>query len=670
MPLPQTNSQPLQARGPFAPAARRMFATPFRLERRILFFVLVIATSWLSANMMYEILAPNSMTAVEWMILGLFVITFSWIVIAFWSGVAGFVLSLLKLDPMSLRRRLEARPGASLPRLTSLNAIVMPIYNEDPKRVLAGMEATFRSLRATGALDSFHFYILSDTRNEEIAAQEVAGWRALAERLGAQGRLFYRRREHNEARKAGNIADFCRRWGRRYDHMLVLDADSVMSGEAIVTLAATMEANPEAGIIQTVPLPVRQQSVFGRCVQFAARLYSPMLAGGLAFWQMGESNYWGHNAIIRVRAFAAHCGLPHLPGAAPLGGEILSHDFVEAALIRRGGWRVYLMADLPGSYEEMPGNILDYAKRDKRWAQGNLQHLKLVGARGLHGISRVHFIMGALAYASSLLWLLLLLLTTLDAILRAVVPHNFFGAGPQLFPDWQVVKHDEIISLFKMTIVMLFAPKVFGLGLALLDGTLSRRFGGRLKLVWSALIEHLFSMLLAPVMMCLHAYFVMTTLLGHVVAWDAQNRDATDLGLREVTPRLWVPPIVGCAWGLVTAILTPDLFSWLLPVILGMLVAIPLTVWSSRSDIGLRWRAHGIFLTPEESEPPAELAHLDEVLARPALLVMQPSQNEQMVPAEARADMYPQHLDYWGRAVMRWIAAPVSARRRAPDPAE
>ena len=639
------------------------FSMPFGLERRILFFTLVTLTAGLSCRMMFDILVANGMTMVELMILVLFTLTFSWLVFSFWSAVAGFACHVLGLDPLSLRRSIKAKDVVRRP-LTSQTAVVMPVYNEDPDRVLAGLEATYRSLMETGESKSFHFFLLSDTRKEDIARAEEAGWRRLVARLGAEGVMFYRRREDNSGKKAGNIADFCRRWGRAYDHMLVLDADSVMSGEAIVTLARAMEANPDSGIIQTVPMPVRQKTFFGRYVQFASRLYSPMLATGLSFWQMGECNYWGHNAIIRLQAFVSHCGLPTLPGKAPLGGDILSHDFVEAALVRRGKWHVYLMPELRGSYEELPGNLLDYAKRDKRWAQGNLQHLKLLGVRGLHGISRLHFILGALAYVSSLLWLLLLVLTTIDGVMRAVIPHVFFGNARQLFPNWQVVEYDKIISLFALTIIMLMGPKVAGLVLTLFNRQERRGFGGGIRLVISAVLETVFSIFLAPVMMCLHAYFVLTTLAGRVVPWDAQNRESIYLPYKDAATSLWVPTVAGVTWAVIAWTWVPSLFYWLLPVTLGMMIAIPLAVWSSRTSLGNGLRAYGLLVTPEESDPPAVILKLEQCLEKPVADEDFASLPAILAPQEVQSEMLPQAISYYSRDFITWTWRLISGRRR------
>jgi membrane glycosyltransferase len=347
-------------------------------------------------------------------LLGLFSITFCWISVAFWSAACGFVLQILQRDPLTLAPlnpdRYRVQP------ITTRTAVVMPVYNEETQRVIAGFEATLRSLVATGEGKHFDFYLLSDTTDAEVAQAELDAWQQLSARLGdLHQQIYYRRREKNTARKVGNLADFCQRWGSKYTQMIVLDADSIMTGDCLLQMVRAMQANPRAGLIQTVPIPVRQTTFFGRFVQFASVLYSPMLATGLCFWQTDTANYWGHNAIIRVRAFIDYCGLPSLPGKAPFGGDILSHDFVEAAMLRRARWDVFLLADLDGSYEEVPCNIIDYAKRDRRWVQGNIQHLGLLRIAGLHAISRLHFLLGAIAYISSLVWLAMLVLSTADA---------------------------------------------------------------------------------------------------------------------------------------------------------------------------------------------------------------------------------------------------------------
>ena len=285
------------------------------------------------------------------------------------------------------------------------------------------------SLARTGHGEQFDLFLLSDTTDPSIARAEEAAWTTLREQTSHPTALHYRRRAANIGRKAGNIEDFCRRWGGDYDFMVVLDADSIMTGTAVVQLVRAMEASPSAGLIQTVPIPARRTTLFGRLMQFAGCLYSPILATGQSFWQTDTANYWGHNAILRVKPFMDHCGLPVLPGRPPLGGTILSHDFVEAALMRRAGWQVYLLPSIGGSYEEAPENVVEYAKRDRRWTQGSLQHLRLLMTRGFRFVNRLHFLLGAVGYLSSVVWLLMLFASTAYVLLpslstEALIPRS------------------------------------------------------------------------------------------------------------------------------------------------------------------------------------------------------------------------------------------------------
>ena len=574
--------------------------------RRALFFALTLLTAGAATGMMGDILAANGLTGLKRAGLVLFYILFVWITGAFWTALAGLVVRLRGGDPVSLQpQQLGGRP------LAGRTAIIMPIYNEDTDRVTAGLDVIWSSLARLPEQSAFDLFILSDTRKLDIAAAEEAAWRELTARHHARGRIFYRRRPENISRKAGNIADFVRAWGGAYDYAVVLDADSVMSGEALVTLARLMDANPQAGIIQALPLPAGRETFFARLIQFAARLSSPMLASGLSWWQLGEGNYWGHNAILRLKPFAAFCDLPRLPGKPPLGGEILSHDFVEAAFMRRAGFQVWLVPDDSGSWEEVPSNIIDYAARDRRWAQGNLQHLGLLPMRGLHWLSRVHLITGVLSYASSPLWLLVLLLSSTVVILDAVHGYQYFKPGSYaLFPTWPQYRDGEIVALLSITVAVLFLPKFFGALLALKDKRLRRGFGGGPRLFLSLGIEQLFSILLAPAMMLFHTTFVVTTLLGKPVVWHAQERGDRGIGVLEALMRHKWHLLIGLVWGAVILMFAPRYIWWLLPVLAGMVLAVPLTVVTSRTGAGLWLRKHRLLLTPEEAEPPMELAAL------------------------------------------------------------
>ena len=546
---------------------------------------------------MVGIASHGGLTALEIVILVLFTATFGWIASAFWNAAIGFVLSLLGLDPLTLGRRPIG--GDADGPIASRVALVMPIHNEDPARVMRGVAAMVESLDRTEQGHHFDVHVLSDTTDATIASAEEAAWTGLMAELAESALhrgLHYRRRAANVGRKAGNIAEFCGRCGGRYDAMIVLDADSVMTGAAMVALVRTMEAHPSVGLIQTVPIPVRREAPFGRVVQFAAALYSRMLATGQSFWQADAANYWGHNAIVRATAFDDYCCLPVLSGRPPLGGAVLSHDFVEAALLRRAGWDTVLLADLDGSYEEVPDNIVDFARRDRRWCQGSLQHVRLLGAPDLHPLSRVHFALGAMSYLGSMLWLGTLLASTAYVVLPGL------SLNP-IVPDVLGVR--EVVPLLAMTAVILFLPKVMGVVLAWRNGPAA--FGGTPRLVASAILEGLFAIVLAPVMMMYHARFVLSVLGGRTVAWDAHPREGRRIAWREAWRSTAGITLVGVAWAGVTFSVSPVFVLWLSPIFVGLTLAAPLVRWSSSVTLGRWTRSWGLFLVPSETVPPPEL---------------------------------------------------------------
>ena len=593
---------------------------PFKTLRVWLFAIAAIGLSGYGISIMFEILNSNGMTLLEYSLLALFSITFAWIVTAFCSGCIGFILQLFRIDPLTLKK---IKPVSINSEALSQQktAVVMPIYNEDTHRVIAGFEVSLQSLKATGQLKHFDFYLLSDTQDATIASNELSAWHALCERLGDTAKqVFYRRREDNKHRKVGNLTDFCERWGSQYEHMIVLDADSVMTGQCMLELTTSMLNNPQAGLIQTIPIPVRQDTFFGRFLQFASILYSPMLATGSAFWQTDKANYWGHNAIIRVKAFIDCCGLPTLKGKAPFGGEILSHDFVEASLLHSANWDVLLLADIEGSYEEVPSNILDYAVRDRRWVQGNIQHLGLLSSAKLKLMSKLHFLLGATAYISSLIWLSMLALSTIDAVTRALNSDVYFNRAYQLFPTWQIAKTELIDSLLYLTIIILLLPKLMGVIVTLVHR--KQRFGGALKLILGSVIETVFAIIVAPLMMVFHAYFVVCVFLGKKVKWDAQPREGRMVPWKEAFSYTLLSSLIAIVWGSVAYYFTPVFFWWLSPILLGLILAAPIVRYSSSIKLGVKLRQWGIFLCPSEVDNDATLAalkvHLKEIAVPPA----------------------------------------------------
>ncbi|MGZ9811653.1 glucans biosynthesis glucosyltransferase MdoH [Pseudoroseicyclus sp. H15] len=483
--------------------------------------------------------------------------------------------------------------------------LLLPICHEDPGPVFARIAAMDASAREAG-LD-LDIAVLSDTRDGPAAAQEMAAFALLLERTGGVGRIFYRRRSDNRGRKAGNVEDFIRRSGAAYDYALILDADSLMEGATIRQMILRMDADPRLGLLQTLPRIIGARSIFGRAMQFSAGFYSPVFARGLARMQAGAGPFWGHNAIVRVRAMAECCGLPVLSGRPPFGGTILSHDYVEAALLARGGWRVEVDDRLDGSYEEGPEDIVAYARRDRRWCQGNLQHIRLLFAPGLRPWSRFVFLQGIIAYLVAIFWGAFLAASVLATI--TTPSPDYFPEAYNLFPAFPDDRTSQIVGLAAGIGGLLFLPKI-----AICAGAaLSRRargFGGALRALLSMLAEIFLSTLIAPLMLVYQSRAVGEVLAGHDGGWPATTRDGARMSLAEG----WVAGRRITAWGVALIVaafhLAPTLAPWLLPVALPMIAA-PLLIAGSSAP-GPRW----LFRVPEEVSLPPVVARYRAYLDR------------------------------------------------------
>jgi membrane glycosyltransferase len=472
-------------------------------------------------------------------------------------------------------------------------AIVMPICHEDVATVFGGLSATAESLAATGALRLFDIFVLSDSADPTVRAAEQRAWQALREQLGdgegERQRVFYRWRRRRTKRKAGNLADFCRRWGRRYRYMIVLDADSTMHGDTLVALVRTMEAHPRAGIVQTLPAPTGLSTIHARMQQFASRVIGRLFALGMAYWQLGESHFWGHNAIIRIEPFMRYCGLGAIPGRGGLAGEILSHDFVEAAMMRRAGYEVWLAPTLGGSWEQHPANLIEELQRDRRWCQGNLQNARLIAEPGWCAAHRVMFGVGALSYGVAPLWL-------------AYVALSLLG-GATLGGGW--------LAMAMLVGGLLLLPRVLGVAAVLLRGE-QALYGGPWRLSASAMLELLLSSLQAPLKMLAHTAFVLGALTGLRLEWTSPARDDGTLAWRDAQRGLgWLtlPTFVVTLLVLLRQHRSPlPLAPWLVPLVL----AVPLTVLASHRTIGRRLQRAGLLAVPEERHAPRTLVRAAE----------------------------------------------------------
>jgi membrane glycosyltransferase len=614
--------------------------------RRSVLLVLILIPTFIASEFMIQVLPFQGRTVLEMVIVAFFGALFGWISIGFWTALTGFWLLLTRRDRFLITTTLADSEEDLDERART--AIVMPIADEPVERVFAGLRAMDRSLARTGAADHFDFFVLSDTADPATWVKEEEAWLDWCRGVDGFGRIFYRRRRVRVKRKSGNIADFCRRFGRRYRYMITLDADSMMSGETIVRLARMMEANPAAGLIQTAPLAVHARTLYARIQQFANHVYGPLFAAGMHFWQLGDAQYWGHNAIVRLAPFMKHCSLPRLPGRPPFGGEILSHDFVEAAMLGRAGYSIWLAYDMDGSYEELPSSLLEDLARDRRWAQGNFQHLRLVLVEGLFHVHRALFLNGVFAYVSALLWFCFLALSTLEAILRVVIEPDYFPSGPSLFPQWPVWRPDWAIALLTVTLAILFVPKILSALLVFRRPGGARPFGGPTRFLLSVVLEFLASSLFAPIRMLFHTKFVLTNLIGRIVVWRSPPRGDHETTWREAARRHGAATVLATVWGGVIYWLNPSYAWWLAPIVGALIVSIPVSVLVSRVSVGAFARRHGLFRTPQESDLPAELVELNAYLTAAA-------QREREMSPQQRDGFVRGVIDPYVNALHRWL---------------
>ncbi|HEY4530966.1 MAG TPA: glucans biosynthesis glucosyltransferase MdoH [Luteimonas sp.] len=571
----------------------------------------VVLLTLVATYQMWWLLRGDGIDVLEGLLLLLFVALFAWIVQAFVGAIAGFVL-LLQRRPL----RLGMHAHGPLPEVSTPTALLMPTYNEDPERLMAGLQAMHESLAATGQLGRFDFFVLSDTRRPDIQAAEATAFLALRARLGPGARVHYRLRESNHERKAGNIADWVRRWGAAWPQFLILDADSLMSGDTLVRLAAAMERHPDVALIQTLPVIVNGSTLFARMQQFAGRLYGPVIAYGVAWWHGAESNYWGHNAMLRTRAFAECAGLPELRGIKPFAGTVLSHDFVEAALMRRGGWALHMIPGLGGSYEEGPPSLTDMLVRDRRWCQGNLQHGAVLPGRGLHWVSRWHLMIGIGHYFTAPMWAMLMIVGVSIPLLHAGFTWGQFsleGFTPTAY--WREQDENRFIAVFVVTMFMLLSPKLMGWLATITDPAMRRGCGGPFRAFLGMLLETVLAALMAPVTMWVQSRGVAEVLAGKDSGWEAQRRDDGVLPLRELLRLYGGLTVAGAIAAVAAWMISPALLAWMSPVVLGLLLAIPIVALGASRTAGEWLRRRRIFLTPEELAPPPVLVRAAELRA-------------------------------------------------------
>jgi membrane glycosyltransferase len=563
-------------------------------RRRGLVVALNLATYVALLGALALILSSGGWTIADGILLASFAIASPWTVLGFWNALIG--LWLLHFAGAPFRRVAPFAASGDLPvPLEIRTAILMTLRNEDPSRAFARLKTVKTSLDATGEGGSFDYFVLSDTSEAAVALAEqaeMAAWQAIDPDAT---RLHYRRRERNTGYKAGNLREFIAQWGDDYALMLPLDADSLMSGETILRMTRMMQAHPRIGILQSLVVGMPSSSAFARIFQFGMRHGMRAYTMGQAWWVADCGPFWGHNALVRIQPFAEHCDLPMLPGAPPLGGHVLSHDQVEATLMRRGGYEVRVLPEERGSWEENPPTLADYMKRDARWCQGNLQYLKLLDTPGLHRMSRFQLIWAIMMFIGVPAW-------TLMIALAPVIASEVKGL-PDFPSDWAA-------GLYTLFLVMSLMPKLAGMTDVVLTTGGTKRYGGHLRFALSVPIELVFSFLQGAVSTINTTIFMAGLLLGRSVVWGGQARDAYGLSWRHATALLWPQLLFGLVVCGALVLISPITLYWSLPLTAGYLLAIPFAVITASPRIGAFFRRAGLCGIPEDFELAAEIEAL------------------------------------------------------------
>lgn len=560
--------------------------------RRVLFFVLLAVSFVGLGALMTVTLSPGGYSPLDLFILACFLITLPWTIIGFWNAVIGLLVMRLAKNPVDAVCPIE-HGNADRP-LTSSTALLSCVRNEDTASLETNLSAMVSHLIRAGEARHFTLYVLSDTDMNDIALQEQQMTARLTERFADQMQVVYRRRSNNRGFKAGNIEDFCDRWGDQHDFALVLDADSYMSADAITGLVRRMEANPQVGILQSLVVGLPTDSAFARVFQFGMRLGMRSYTIGSAWWQGDCGPYWGHNAILRIQPFKEHCRLPELPGTGPLSGTILSHDQVEAVLMRRAGYEVRVLPLETGSYEANPPHLLEFVRRDLRWCQGNLQYRRLLGLPGLKPISRAQLLLAILMFLGSPAWIGFM---TAAAILGMVT-------------DYMPYRADTGAALFFTVLTMVFAPKLATVADVLARKDLRRAFGGPVRVLVSVGTEIVYAAMLAPIMAVAHTLFMGGLLFGKTIGWGAQARGVQRLPVLLALQKLWPQTLfglAGLAWlsGQDLALVWP-----VIPVAIGPLLATIIAIGTSTPTLGRIAVRSTLWRIPEETAPPEELQAL------------------------------------------------------------
>ena len=551
-------------------------------------------------------LSPGGFGAVDLVLIMLFAATLPWYVIGFWNATIGLLIMRFARDPVAAVMPVAGRVRGDEP-ITASTAVLLCIRDEPPERVVRMLEPMMEGLAARGVGERFHVYVLSDTSETDIAAAEDARFAALAAAWRGQIALTYRRRAQNIGFKAGNVRDFCERWGKNHDFAIMLDADSVMTVDLVLKLVRIMQIDPRLGIVQSLVIGMPSASAFARIFQFGMLLSMRSYTIGSAWWQGDCGPYWGHNAIVRIAPFAMHCQLPVLADGALVKGHVLSHDQIEAVLMRRAGYGVRVLAREGSSFEQNPPTLVEFIRRDLRWCQGNMQYWHFLRMPGLPFLSRYQLAFAILMFLGSPAWMGLLL-TGSAAVALAPTPADF-------------VRWDAGIAVLVLVLVMWFAPNIATVIDVLTRPKLRHLFGGGVRFSASFMITIVFVVLVAPIMWASHTLFLVRLLSGRALDWGAQARHDHEVPWSFACRQFWPQTLIGLAPVLLLAVAAPSAVPYALLIAAGPLLSIPLAVATAAPALGRALIAAGLDRLPEEALPSPEL----RALKLPAIELSQPA---------------------------------------------
>jgi membrane glycosyltransferase len=560
------------------------------LTSRRIFFVAVVLASMVGLVWLLSFaLSAGGFGVIDFILVVLFAVTLPWSVIGFWNATIGLFI-MRAANPAAVVTPVSAQARGDEP-ITAKTAILWCVRNEDTGRVIRNIEPMMEGIAASGAAGKFHFFILSDTNYPEIAATEEPCFVALAKKWEGRVELTYRRRTDNTGFKAGNVFDFCTRWGADYEFAVTLDADSFQTAASILRMVRIMQIDPKLGILQSLVVGLPSTSAFARIFQFGMRLGMRSYTLGSAWWQGDCGPYWGHNAILRLAPFIAHCHIPPRPD----GTHILSHDQIEAVLMRRAGYEVRVLPEEGASWEENPPTLLEFIRRDLRWAQGNMQYWPYLVMPGLKPVSRYQIAFAMLMFLGSPAWIGLLVLGSLAVAAQGAA--NF-------------IRPDAGTALFVITLIMWFAPKIATVLDVVSRPKLRRSFGGAGRFVASTITETIFFLMLSPIMWVGHTMFLAGLLLGRRLGWSGQARDDHSVPWSDAAKQLWPHTLLGWFCILVLAYTVPAAIPYALFIAAGPALSIPLAVITSWPSVGRALMRAGIGALPEENAPPAPLLKL------------------------------------------------------------